>query len=288
MNCPNCGAPNPDAANFCGLCGTRLQQSEAAPAAEPPVSQADDAAIVQTLMMASPMADGAEDGAEATAFDAPAATVAEPAIVPEDAGPTAPDPDPAQAETAPAPAAHIEALAPAHPPEPAPLPDPAPEPAPEPAAAEPAADPEPEAAPAAEPEAAPAAAEPAPAPAPAPKAAAQAPAAGGQKGGDGEFRETVWFMQAVDQDSLANADNEDARVLQDKYKGESRKEVSADERRQFSLRAGAEAPPRRTLFMEALRKVDGDGEKGGGSAMPIVLVVVVIAAAAAGAFFYLK
>ncbi len=63
-------------------------------------------------------------------------------------------------------------------------------------------------------------------------------AEGSSKGG---FRETMWFMDALDPDSLSNIDDNDIRVRGEKFEDRG-DEVDVDMRRQFSLNAGPVKP----------------------------------------------
>lgn len=214
------------------------------------------------------------------------------AIAPSVAQP-APAPRPAPAQPAPkmhpAPAPAAPAPAPKAQPAPAPAPRPAPAPAAQPAPSiakpTPARQPTPAPAPTAP---KPVLAKPAAAPASAPAPAA---ATGGKPGepGEGGFRETMWFMDALDPEKLSSIDTDDIRDRTEKFEDDG-SVVDSQVRRQFSLNIQEDEPaPRRTQMREA-RAALAEAEAGGGSKTAIVFLVFLILGGlgAAAWFLFLK
>lgn len=271
MNCPTCHSEIPKGSNFCGMCGHRMQApAPASPAASPESAQAaaasaQAAAIAEselvgvgpTLIGAPPVPMDFETPAEApveAVNDLTATLIQAPRIEVK-----APEPAPA-APAAPA-APVVEAAAPAPAPEPAPAPAPAPAPqsvplvvAPTPSVIVDASLPSEAVAAGVRVSKAPAPA-PAPAPhietpAPAPAARVEAPkpAAEAAKAPEGGFRETLWFMDAIDPEKLAAIESEaedvDAAERRQKELAEaSKQKVDDNVRRQFSLSADANKTP---------------------------------------------
>ncbi len=104
------------------------------------------------------------------------------------------------------------------------------------------------------------------------------------------FRETMWFMDALDQDALSAIETEDIRDRQDKFKDDGREiEIGKDVRRQFSLRAGEEeAAPGKTMMKMARQKFDtaqSEASSAGGGGATIAIVVGIVAALGAAAYF---
>ncbi len=192
---------------------------------------------------------------------------------------------------------------------PAPAPAPAPAPQASPALAKPAPAPAPtkpapaHAKPAPAP--APSLAKPAPAPAPTPTApkpvlakpanepaAKPPPSAPGKpaEGGEGGFRETMWFMDALDPDKLSSIDTDDIRDRTEKFEDDG-SVVDSQVRRQFSLNIQEDEPaPRQTQMREARAALAEAEDAGGGSKTAIVFLVFLILGGlgAAAWFLFLK
>ena len=133
--------------------------------------------------------------------------------------------------------------------------------------------------------------QPAPAPAPTPsQAQPSANAADAAKPQEGGFRETIWFMESLDPESLNASDGEDPRLIQDKYREDAR-EVADEDRRQFSLRAPGSATKSesRAQLKAAQRELSG-GRDGGGRGMVTLAVVaiVLVGLGVAAWFLFLK
>ncbi len=111
------------------------------------------------------------------------------------------------------------------------------------------------------------------------------PAPAGEKRG---FRETMWFMDALDQDALSAIETEDIRDRAEKFDDDGR-EIEKDVRRQFSLRAGEEEEaPGRTKMRMARQKFDSaqsEASSAGGGGATVVIVLGIIAALGVAAYF---
>ena len=106
------------------------------------------------------------------------------------------------------------------------------------------------------------------------------------------FRETMWFMDAIDPDALSAIETEDIRDRQEKFDDDGR-EIEKDVRRQFSLRAGEEeAAPGKTMMRMARQKFDTAQSEassaGGGGATIAIVLGIVVALGAAAYFLFLK
>jgi hypothetical protein len=107
-----------------------------------------------------------------------------------------------------------------------------------------------------------------PKPAPAAEAPKPAPAAEAPKAQDGGFRETLWFMDAIDPEKLAAIESEaedvDAAERRQKELAEaSKQKVDDNVRRQFSLSADANKTPAAVTTGQQSRMSPSAG--GGGS-----------------------
>ena len=101
----------------------------------------------------------------------------------------------------------------------------------------------------------------------------------------GNFRETMWFMDALDEDALSKIETEDIRDRSDKFKDDGR-QIDKDVRAQFSLAAG-EDPGRTKMKMARQEFSSATGEDqpaSGGNATLFIVVGIVLALAAAGYF----
>jgi hypothetical protein len=234
----------------------------AVPAATPkPVPRAEEPSVIvdtavqreaAALEEATVTARDLGEGAKAAVAEAPRAEPAAPAVA-------APEPAPV-AKAEPAPVAKAEP-APVAKAEPAPV-----------AKAEPA----PKAAPAKKPESA---KKPDAKRAEASKkpAAAPPPAAG-------DFRETAWFMQAIDPEKLGDIERDDPSARQDRYK-DGQEIVDTQQRRQFSLNVDAAQPVRETNVRQARLDLEKADAGGGNKALVLGIVVAVLGGLGAAAWF---
>ncbi len=105
--------------------------------------------------------------------------------------------------------------------------------------------------------------------------------------GKGGFRETMWFMDAVDPEALSGIENEDIRDRAEKFDDDGR-EIDDDTRRKFSLSAGGDAPGKTQMAMAAqkLDDLEAESKKGGGGM--VVLVLIVLGGIGAAAWFFLQ
>ena len=104
------------------------------------------------------------------------------------------------------------------------------------------------------------------------------------------FRETMWFMDALDQDALGAIETEDIRDRAEKFDDDGR-EIDANVRKQFSLQAGAEeAAPGRTMMKMARQKFDEaqtEASSAGGGGATVAIVLGILAALGVAAYFLL-
>ena len=105
---------------------------------------------------------------------------------------------------------------------------------------------------------------------------------------DGGFRETLWFMQAQNPESIEAIDNVDVRHLADSYEDKGAA-MDTQVRQQFSLNVSDEpvvAPKvqQQTFDTQAFERVEIPGVSKKGNS---VVAVVVIAALAGAAWFFL-
>ncbi|MEE2786300.1 MAG: zinc ribbon domain-containing protein [Myxococcota bacterium] len=100
----------------------------------------------------------------------------------------------------------------------------------------------------------------------------------GPPGEDGGFRETLWFMQAQNPDSIEAIENQDMRHLADSY-ADRGEELDTQMRQQFSLNVSDEpiAPPERahlaTQFFDNI-EVPGVNQKGKGMVAGVIILAV--------------
>ena len=135
----------------------------------------------------------------------------------------------------------------------------------------------------------PAAAAPAPA-AEAPKPAAEAPkpAAGAKVGGEGQFRETIWFMDAIDPEKLAASEEADIEVRQKELAEASKQSVDAEVRQQYSLTSGGGRKPTADA-VDAVKRAAAEEQAaaatGGKSNIVLVVAIIVVLVIAAALAF---
>jgi hypothetical protein len=141
----------------------------------------------------------------------------------------------------------------------------------------------------------PAAAAPAPAAASAPaaeapKPAAEAPkpAAGAKVGGEGQFRETIWFMDAIDPEKLAASEEADIEVRQKELAEASKQSVDAEVRQQYSLTSGGGRKPTADA-VDAVKRAAAEEQAaaatGGKSNIVLVVAIIVVLVIAAALAF---
>lgn len=320
MYCPHCGNEIPDASVFCGHCGRRQGGPQAAsapataafeagqlpfgegaaqsgdlrptliggPALPPEVEAGEEDLNAMTLRSPGPVVDDmmatvASMPAVITALvdtrlpndepapdDEPApndAPAANDALAPNDAPAEEPDGSTAE-DTAPAPAPQVSAVRAPSPrlvKLPTPLPPGQQAPAPKPAAPRPAA----------------------------PKPAAPKPAEAGQPGpgtGKDGFRETLWFMDGVNEDALSAIETEDIRDRSERFDDREPEALASTERAQFSLRAQKDEAPRPTLMRQARQELQSaTDEARGGKGGAIAIALIVLAGIGAAAWYlYLR
>jgi hypothetical protein len=306
MNCPTCHSEIPKGSNFCGMCGHRMQApAPASPAADAASAQAAAAAeselvgVGPTLIGAPPVPMDFETPAEAV-NDLTATLIQAPRIEVKAPEPAAPAPEPApaapaQVVSAPPPAAAPEPVAPVAPvaqivplvvaPTPSVIVD-----ASLPSEAVPAGVRVSKAPAPAAPEPAPAPRVETPRPAPAAPAAKPAEAAKGQDGG---FRETLWFMDAIDPEKLAAIESEaedvDAAERRQKELAEaSKQKVDDSVRRQFSLSADANKTPAGVATGQQSRMATPAGSGGGSNLQTYALIGGIVALLAVAIWFFVR
>ena len=290
MKCVSCQSEIPDGSRFCGICGARqdVPAPAPAPAADPSATthpQGDDmaATLIQAPRLILPVP------APSAPMSAPAAPQSPAAALVAQLGAARPAP--------------ASAAAPASSPEPAPAPVPVvlaevqgaviahvQEQTPSiivdealgaqttdggiaalTKAAEPAA----------------AAPEPA-AEAPKPAAEAPKPAAGAKVGGEGQFRETIWFMDAIDPEKLAASEEADIEVRQKELAEASKQSVDAEVRQQYSLTSGGGRKPTADA-VDAVKRAAAEEQAaaatGGKSNIVLVVAIIVVLVIAAALAF---
>ncbi len=115
--------------------------------------------------------------------------------------------------------------------------------------------------------------------------ASKKPAAAPAPAGGGDFRETAWFMQAIDPEKLGDIERDDPSARQDRYK-EGSEIVDTQQRRQFSLNANAAPPVRETNVRQA--RLELEKAEGGGVNKALVLgIVVAVLGGLGGAAWFL-
>ena len=304
MKCVSCQSEIPDGSRFCGICGARqdVPAPAPAPAADPSATthpQGDDmaATLIQAPRLILPVPAPSAPMSAPAAPQSPAAALvaqlgaARPAPASAAAPASSPEPAPAPvpvvlAEVQGAVIAHVQEQTPSI------IVDEALgaqttdggiaalTKAAEPAAAAPA--------PAAE---APKPAAEAPKPAAeAPKPAAEAPkpAAGAKVGGEGQFRETIWFMDAIDPEKLAASEEADIEVRQKELAEASKQSVDAEVRQQYSLTSGGGRKPTADA-VDAVKRAAAEEQAaaatGGKSNIVLVVAIIVVLVIAAALAF---
>jgi len=302
MKCVSCQSEIPDGSRFCGICGARQDAPAPAPAAVADASattqpEGEDmaATLIQAPRLVLPVpAPSAPSPASAVpqspaaalvaqlgaARPAPAATSAaeapKSAAAPEPAAAPAPVPV-VLAEVQGAVIAHVQAQTPsiivdealgaqttdggisaltkaAEPPAAAPAP----------AASAPAAE------------------------ASKPAAEAPKPAAGAKVGGEGQFRETIWFMDAIDPEKLAASEEADIEVRQKELAEASKQSVDANVRQQYSLAAAGGRKPTADA-VDAVKRAAAEEQAaaatGGKSNIVLVVAIIVVLGIAVALLF---
>lgn len=116
--------------------------------------------------------------------------------------------------------------------------------------------------------------------------AAAAGEAAAQKPGKGGFRETAWFLDALDAETLSRAETDDIRARQAQHKAGIDRANQLDERtrRQYSLRSNDSLPALGASAVE----VDADAPASAERQSPLVglLIFVVLALGVAGWFLF--
>ena len=295
MKCVSCQSEIPDGSRFCGICGARQDAPAPAPAADPSATthpQGDDmaATLIQAPRLVLPVPAPSAPASAPAAPQSPAAALvaqlgaARPAPASAAAPGSSPEPAPAPvpvvlAEVQGAVIAHVQEQTPSI------IVDEALgaqttdggiaalTKAAEPAAAAPA----------------PAAEAPKPA-AEAPKPAAEAPkpAAGAKVGGEGQFRETIWFMDAIDPEKLAASEEADIEVRQKELAEASKQSVDADVRQQYSLTSGGGRKPTADA-VDAVKRAAAEEQAaaatGGKSNIVLVVAIIVVLGIAVALLF---
>ena len=297
MKCVSCQSEIPDGSRFCGICGARqdVPAPAPAPAADPSATthpQGDDmaATLIQAPRLILPVPAPSAPMSAPAAPQSPAAALvaqlgaARPAPASAAAPASSPEPAPAPvpvvlAEVQGAVIAHVQEQTPSI------IVDEALgaqttdggiaalTKAAEPAAAAPA----------------PAAEAPKPAAeAPRPAAEAPKPAAGAKVGGEGQFRETIWFMDAIDPEKLAASEEADIEVRQKELAEASKQSVDAEVRQQYSLTSGGGRKPTADA-VDAVKRAAAEEQAaaatGGKSNIVLVVAIIVVLVIAAALAF---
>jgi hypothetical protein len=124
--------------------------------------------------------------------------------------------------------------------------------------------------------------------APKPAAEAPKPAAGAKVGGEGQFRETIWFMDAIDPEKLAASEEADIEVRQKELAEASKQSVDAEVRQQYSLTSGGGRKPTADA-VDAVKRAAAEEQAaaatGGKSNIVLVVAIIVVLVIAAALAF---
>jgi len=129
----------------------------------------------------------------------------------------------------------------------------------------------------------------APAEAPKPAEGTQPAAAAGVKvGGDGQFRETIWFMDAINPEKLAASEEADIEIRQKELAEASKQSVDVNVRQQYSLAAGGGRKPTADdvdTVKRAAEEEQAAAATGGKSNLALVVAIIVVLGFAAALLF---